>query len=192
MLNRYFFVLILLCALTGLSSVGHGQSRPSPYSAERAGQVFKVGQDAYLRGDLNTAIKNFKSALKNWPVHQEAWHWLTAAYQHLQQSEDYRYALFFRERTAWALDVDLRHARRIFDDVAQGRLKGRLKTATSKARYAQTAQELIIFYEFAICRAQVARETELAKKLSFNQKYGLEKLIDLTPDPNRRVCWPPK
>ena len=121
-------------------------------------------------------------------MHQGAWHWLTAAYQHLQQGEDYWYALFFRERTAWALDVDLRHARRIFDDVA----KGRLRTVKSKARYAKTAQGLINFYEFAICRAQVAREAELAKKLSFNQKYGLEKIIGLAPDPNRRVCWPPK
>ena len=188
MLNRTVIFIILLCTLTAFGFTAQAQNRQLPFSAKRAAQTFNVGQEAYLRGDLTTAIRHFKTTLKSWPVHQKAWHWLTAAYQHLNQVDNYQHALFFRERTAWALDVDLRHARRIFDDVANGRLRA----AKANAHYATTAQGLIDFYDYAICRVQRAREAALAKKLSFNQKYGLEKIMGLAPDPKRRQCWPLK
>ncbi|MEQ8193061.1 MAG: hypothetical protein RIB59_01090 [Rhodospirillales bacterium] len=160
------------------------QSRQAPYNTARAEQAFAAGQAQYKAGDLTAAAKHFETALEFWPVHQGAWQWLTEAYRHLERSEDYRHAIFFRERTAWALDVDLRHAKRIFDDVAAGRKRA----GDLDERYAETAKQLSVFYDYVICRTQAARETELAKRLTFDQKYGLEKAFGLTPKPGGRPC----
>ena len=183
-MQRFIFIVILFGTVSANGYSAYSQNNQAPYSAAQANQLFKVGKDAYLRNDLKTAIGHFQASLKQWPVHQESWHWLAAAHQHRNQIDDYKHALFYRERTDWALGVDLRHAQRIFGDIAAGRTK----TVKNNPRYIKTAKQLIIFYEYATCRAQAAREAELAKKLSFSQEYGLEAIMGLAPDPDRYPC----
>ncbi len=176
--------VFVFCLLMSFAWCFANTASANSYSAEKANQQFEAGKQLYLKGDLLAAADKFKASLHHWPVHKNAWHWLTATYQHLKHNKKYWHALFFRERTAWALDVDLRHARRIFFDIA----RGKTEPARADDSYKKTAQDLVVFYDYAICRVQVAREAELAKKLSFNQEYGLERLFGLTPDPNKRKC----
>lgn len=182
--NRHivYFIFIFTVFISG--GYLHAQKPVVSFSAESAKQHFETGKKLYLKGDLSSAIKQFNSALRLWPVHQPSWHWLAASFQHLNQIKDYKFAIFFRERTSWALEVDLRHARRIFADIASGKTE----TVRNDPAYINAAKGLIIFYDYAICRVEVARERELAKKLNFNQEYGLEALFGLAPDPNKRRC----
>ena len=183
-MKRLLFILCIFISSFHIASVAYAQNATIPFSAAHARLKFDAGKAAYLKGDLSMAVRHFKAALERWPVHQQAWQWLTASYQHLKQNEEYWHSLFFRERTAWALEVDLRHARRIFADIAAGQTT----KVKNDPRYIKTAKELIVFYDYAICRVQTAREAELAKKLSFSQEFGLESLFGLTPDPSKRNC----
>mgnify|MGYP000887192173 CR=1 FL=1 len=183
---RWFtFILVVLYSTTSIFGLSaHAQTSPLPFSPAKAEQRFQVGKAAYLREDLTTAINQFKSALLQWPVHKESWAWLTAAHQFLKQTDDYRHALFFHERTAWAMTLDLRHARQIFNDISTGRVQ---KTKRGR-QYQTTAKSLNIFYNYIIYRIESAHNKTLARKLSKNQESSLDKIIQLVRDPNWYPC----
>lgn len=184
-MRRFILVFVVLInAATIFGNSAHAQKSPSPFSLALADQNFQAGKAAYLREDLTTAITQFKSALQRWPVHNESWTWLTATYQYLQKSDEYRHALFFRERTAWAMSLDLRHARQIFNDIATGRVK----KANRGRHYQTTAKRITIFYKYVICRIESAHDRTLAQKLSENQESGLDKIMRLARDPNWYPC----
>ncbi|MDB4173113.1 hypothetical protein N9748_00660, partial [bacterium] len=177
-----FAVFYISASIFGFSA--RAQTSPLPFSPTQAEHHFQTGKTAYLREDLTTAINQFQSTLQQWPVHKEAWTWLTAAYQYLRQTDKYRHPLFFRERTAWAMTLDLRHAQQIFKDIAAGRIK---KTRRGP-RYQAAAKSLNIFYNYIICRVESAQDRTLAQRLSANQHSGLEKIMRLARDPNWYPC----
>lgn len=184
-MRRFIFIFVVFYSTTSIFVFSaHSQTSPLPFSPAQAEQHFQAGKTAYLREDLTTAIKQFRSALQQWPVHKEAWTWLTAAYQYLRKTDEYRHALFFRERTAWAMTLDLRHARQIFKDIAMSRIK---KTRRDP-RYQETAKSLNAFYNYIICRIESAHDRTLAQRLSKNQKIGLKKIMRLARDPNWYPC----
>lgn len=184
-MRRFILIFVVLFnAVTIFGNSAHAQTSPSPFSLALADQNFQAGKAAYLREDLATAITQFQSALQRWPVHNESWTWLTATYQYLQKSDAYRHALFFREQTAWAMTLDLRHTRQIFNDIATGRVK----KAKQGRRYKTTAKRITIFYQYALCRIESAHDKTLAEKLSKNQISGLDKIMRLARDPNWYPC----
>jgi hypothetical protein len=184
-MRRFIFIFVVLYSASFIFGYpARAQTSPLPFSPAQAEKHFQTGKAAYLREDLTTAINQFQSALQKWPTHKESWTWLTAAYQYVRQTDDYRHALFFRERTAWAMTLDLRHARQIFKDIATGRVK---KTRRNP-RYQTTAKSLTTFYNYIICRIESAHDRTLAQKLSANQESGLERIMRLARDPNWYPC----